>query len=72
MELFYKEGFVIIMYLKEKGYKIFLDLKFYDILNIVKSVMCSLVSLDVDMVNVYVVGGSSMMKVVIEGLEEGK
>ena len=34
--------------------------------------MRSLASLDVDMVNVHVVGEAKMMKVAIEGLEEGK
>ena len=37
MELFYKEGPVIITYLKEKGHKIFLDLKLHDIPNTVKA-----------------------------------
>lgn len=72
MELFYKEGPAIITYLKEKGHKIFLDLKLHDIPNTVKSAMRSLASLDVDMVNVHAAGGSSMMKAAIEGLEEGK
>lgn len=48
-----------------------MDLKLYDILNIVKSVMIGLVKLGVDMVNVYVVGGKKMMEVVREGLEIG-
>ena len=52
MELFYKEGPAIITYLKEKGHKIFLDLKLHDIPNS-KSAMRSLASLDVDMVNVH-------------------
>ncbi len=69
MELFYKEGPAIITYLKEKGHKIFLDLKLHDIPNTVKSAMRSLASLDVDMVNVHAAGGSSMMKAAIEGLE---
>ena len=34
--------------------------------------MRSLASLDVDMVNVHLCWGSSMMKAAIEGLEEGK
>lgn len=56
MELFYKEGPAIITYLKEKGHKIFLDLKLHDIPNTVKSAMRSLASLDVDMVNVHAGG----------------
>ena len=39
MELFYKEGPSIITYLKEKGHKIFLDLKLHDIPNTVKTAM---------------------------------
>jgi orotidine-5'-phosphate decarboxylase len=72
MELFYKEGPAVITYLKEKGHRIFLDLKLHDIPNTVKSAMRSLASLGVDMVNVHAAGGTAMMKAALEGLEEGK
>lgn len=72
MELFYGEGIEMIKMIKEKGHKIFLDLKLHDIPNTVKSAMKQLAKLDVDMVNVHASGGKAMMKAAIEGLEEGK
>lgn len=72
MELFYKEGPEIISSIKERGHKIFLDLKLHDIPNTVKSAMRNLASLDVDMVNVHAAGGKKMMAAAIEGLEEGR
>ncbi len=72
MELFYKEGPDIINIVKERGHKIFLDLKLHDIPNTVKSAMRNLASLGVDIVNVHAAGGKKMMAAAIEGLEEGK
>lgn len=72
MELFYGEGIEMIKMIKEKGHKIFLDLKLHDIPNTVKSAMKQLAKLDVDMVNVHASGSKAMMKAAIEGLEEGK
>ena len=71
MELFYAEGINIIKYIKDKGHKIFLDLKLHDIPNTVKSSMKILANLNVDMVNVHCSGGLEMMKAAIEGLNEG-
>ena len=68
MELFYAEGPSIVRELKEKGYKIFLDLKLHDIPNTVKKAMSVLSSLDVDMCNVHAGGTSKMMSAAIEGL----
>ena len=72
MELFYGEGIEMIKMIKEKGHKIFLDLKLHDIPNTVKSAMKQLAKLDVDMVNVHASGSIAMMKAAIEGLEAGK
>lgn len=72
MELFYGEGIEMIKAIKEKGHKIFLDLKLHDIPNTVKSAMKQLAKLDVDIVNVHASGSVAMMKAAIEGLEEGK
>lgn len=71
MELFYKEGPAIIKELKEKGHRIFLDLKLHDIPNTVKSAMRNLAALGVDMTNVHAAGGSKMMRAALEGLVEG-
>ena len=72
MELFYGEGIEMIKMIKEKGHKIFLDLKLHDIPNTVKSAMKQLAKLDVDMVNVHASGSIEMMKAALEGLNEGK
>lgn len=68
MELYYAEGPEIVRQLKEKGFKIFLDLKLHDIPNTVKKAMKVLSSLDVDMVNVHASGTKEMMSAAIEGL----
>jgi len=70
MELFYSEGPDIIKEIKQRGHKIFLDLKLHDIPNTVKSAMKSLAKLDIDMVNVHAAGTIEMMKFALEGLSE--
>lgn len=72
MELFYGEGIEMIQLIKERGHKIFLDLKLHDIPNTVKSAMKQLAKLDVDIVNVHASGSIAMMKAALEGLEAGK
>lgn len=72
MELFYGEGIEMIQLIKERGHKIFLDLKLHDIPNTVKSAMKQLAKLDVDIVNVHASGSIAMMKAALQGLEEGK
>lgn len=72
MELFYGEGPAIVKMIKEKGHKIFLDLKLHDIPHTVKQAMKQLAKLDCDIVNVHASGSIAMMKAAIAGLEEGK
>lgn len=67
MELFYAEGPSIVKEIKERGHKIFLDLKLHDIPNTVKGGMRSISSLGVDIVNVHAAGTISMMKAALEG-----
>ena len=71
MELFYAEGPAIIKKLKERGHKVFLDLKLHDIPNTVKKAMMVLGEYGVDMVNVHAGGGVAMMKAAKEGLMLG-
>lgn len=68
MELFYAAGPDIVKELKNRGFKIFLDLKLHDIPNTVKKAMKVLSKLDVDMVNVHASGTIEMMKAAKEGL----
>ena len=68
MELYYAEGPAIVKEIKERGHKIFLDLKLHDIPNTVKKSMAVLSKLDVDMTNLHAAGTSAMMEAAIEGL----
>ena len=68
MELYYAEGPQIVKEIKDRGHKIFLDLKLHDIPNTVKKSMAVLSRLDVDMCNLHAAGATGMMKAAIEGL----
>lgn len=68
MELFYAEGPDIIREIKNRGHKIFLDLKLHDIPNTVKKSMAVLSRLDVDICNLHASGTVNMMKAALEGL----
>ncbi|MBR2895242.1 MAG: orotidine-5'-phosphate decarboxylase [Oscillospiraceae bacterium] len=68
MELYYAEGPAIVREIKERGHKIFLDLKLHDIPNTVKKAMSVLRELDVDMTNLHAAGTKAMMEAALEGL----
>lgn len=68
MELFYAEGPGIVSRIKERGHKIFLDLKLHDIPNTVKKSMRVLSRLGVDMCNLHAGGTVAMMEAALEGL----
>ena len=70
MEMYYKEGPTLVKELKEKGFKIFLDLKLHDIPNTVKKAMKQIGELGVDITNVHAEGGIEMMRAAREGLNE--
>ncbi|NGQ93771.1 orotidine-5'-phosphate decarboxylase [Brevibacillus sp. SYP-B805] len=71
MELFYAAGPEVIHMLKERGLRVFVDLKVHDIPNTARGAMKSLARLGADMVNVHAAGGKAMMAAAREGLEEG-
>ena len=71
MELFYAEGPQIIKTLKDRGHKVFLDLKLHDIPNTVKKTMQVLGAYGVDMVNLHAAGGIEMMEAAKAGLMLG-
>lgn len=68
MELFYAAGADMVREIKQRGHKIFLDLKLHDIPNTVKKAMKVLSSLDVDMCNLHASGTKAMMEAALEGL----
>jgi len=68
MELYYAEGPSIVRQIKDRGHKIFLDLKLHDIPNTVKKAMSVLRNLDVDITNLHAAGTTAMMQAALEGL----
>ena len=71
MELYYAEGPSIVKVLKERGHKVFLDLKLHDIPNTVNKAMKVLAAIDIDMCNVHAGGTVDMMEAALRGLEKG-
>ncbi len=72
MELFYSEGFEVISFLKEKDFKIFLDLKLHDIPQTVFKALKVIDSFDVEFTNVHCLGGKEMLSKSQESLSETK
>jgi len=70
MELFYAEGSEIVKVIKNRGHKVFLDLKLCDIPNTVYKSMKNISSLNVDMTNVHASGGIEMMKAAKKAISE--
>jgi len=68
MELYYAAGPAIVREIKERGHKIFLDLKLHDIPNTVKKSMKVLSTLGVDITNLHAAGTVRMMEAALEGL----
>ena len=72
MELYYAEGPSIVKVLKERGHKVFLDLKLHDIPNTVNKAMKVLAAMDIDMCNVHAGGTVDMMEAALRGSEGRK
>lgn len=68
MELYYAEGPDIIREAKDRGHKVFLDLKLHDIPNTVMKAMKVISGMGVDMCNVHAAGTVEMMEAALEGL----
>lgn len=69
MQLYYSEGQKVVRYLKNRGLKVFLDLKLHDIPNTVGMGVRSLCSLGVDMINIHSSGGPQVMMAAREAIE---
>jgi orotidine-5'-phosphate decarboxylase len=70
MQLFYTAGPSFVAGLKDRGYKVFLDLKMHDIPNTVKGGAESIARLGVDVFNVHAAGGRQMMEAAMEGVDK--
>jgi orotidine-5'-phosphate decarboxylase len=70
MELFYTFGPSILSELKDKGFKVFLDLKIHDIPNTAKKSAKTITKLGADIINVHAAGGIEMMKAALAGVNE--
>ncbi len=71
MELFYAAGAPLVRRLKERGLKVFLDLKLHDIPNTVASAARVLAGLGADMLTVHATGGPAMVAAARAALDEG-
>jgi orotidine-5'-phosphate decarboxylase len=67
MTLFYAEGPQIVRYFKERGFKVFLDLKFHDIPHQVRGAAASAAGLGVDLLTTHGLGGKAMLAAAVEG-----
>ncbi|WP_180040242.1 MULTISPECIES: orotidine-5'-phosphate decarboxylase [unclassified Acinetobacter] len=70
-ELFTHEGPSVVKALHDKGFEVFLDLKFHDIPNTTAQAVCAAADMGVWMVNVHASGGRKMMETCVERLKTG-
>ncbi len=71
LELFCAAGPELICELKELGYKVFVDLKFFDIPNTVRGAVQSATLAGADMLTLHILGGQRMAEAALEGREQG-
>lgn len=71
MTLYYAYGTELVKMLKERGYKVFLDLKFYDIPHQVEGAARSAAESGADMITMHTSGGTEMMKAALSGAADG-
>lgn len=73
MELYYKEGLNFVKKLKDLGFKVFLDLKLFDIPQTVYNAIFNILNnVDVDIINVHGLGGKVMMEKALQAKKDAK
>lgn len=70
LALFTSQGYFFVEKLIEKGFSVFLDLKFHDIPNTVKDACRIAASMGVHILNVHALGGLNMMIAAKEGIDK--
>ena len=70
MTLYYAYGDDLVKMLKERGYKVFLDLKFFDIPHQVRGAARSATLSGADMLTMHCLGGTEMMEQACVGISE--
>lgn len=70
LELFAAEGPAAVRAIRERGRRVFLDLKLHDIPNTVKGAAGSAARLGADLLTVHATGGGAMIAAAVEGIRE--
>lgn len=71
MELYLQNGPIIVEKIKERGHKIFLDLKLHDIPNTIYHAAKGLARFKVDILTVHAAGGLEMLQAAKKGMLDG-
>lgn len=64
--LYVKDGISLVKYIKDKGKRVFIDLKFHDIPSTVARAVRSCIELGVDMCNLHALGGFEQMEAAVK------
>ena len=70
-EIFTHEGPSVVKALHDRGFEVFLDLKFHDIPNTTAQAVCAAADMGVWMLNVHASGGRKLMVTCVERLQAG-